>query len=147
MFLPGSPIKRKIQEMKIKKNDINCSLEKSESKSCQVNETFGETFSRVLEQIYIEAIPEIDKAIAKELALIITEVYRLRPNDSVKIDNAVHRAADVAEIFSMISKEHIETVIRKNDERKYPVKYRKAYLRTLLYNSVFEYSSEKIEDM
>lgn len=132
--------------MKIKKNDINCSLEKSESKSCRANETFRDTLNRIEKQIDIECFYQNERDLVRELFLIIAEVYRLSPSDRVKVDGQIYPAADVATVFEMLTADHIRQVIEKNNERKYPVKYRKAYLRTLLYNSVFEYSSATLED-
>ena len=132
--------------MEIKKNDINYSLEKSESKSCRANETFRDTLNRIENRIDIECFYESERDFVRELFLIIAEVYRLYPSDRVKVDGQVYSAADVAAVFEMLTADHIRQVIRKNAERTYPVKYRKAYLRTLLYNSVFEYSSATLED-
>ena len=132
--------------MEFKKNDTNLSQKESASKSCRVDETLGETIARVFEQIEIECFDKDDSAKARELCYIIAEVYRLDPYESVKVDGHNLSAGTVAATFELITNEHIKTVIRKNDERDYPVKYKKAYLRTLLYNSVFEYSSANLED-
>jgi len=132
--------------MNLDKNENNSAFEESASKSCRVDETLGEAIARCLEQISYESISKEDKDIARELCLIMAEVRRLAQKEYIKIDKAYHTAEDVSKVFEFITKEHIDNVIRKNSERNYAVKYRKAYLRTLLYNSVFELSSEKTED-
>lgn len=133
--------------MEFKKNDTNACSIQSGPKSCRVDETLSETIARVLKQIEIECFDKTDAAKARELCYIIAEVYRLDPYESVKVDGHNLLAGTVAATFELLTADHLKAVILKNDERNYPVKYKKAYLRTLLYNSVFETENTNFQDL
>lgn len=132
--------------MKIKKNNNTLSDNQSASKSCRADETFRETLERIIDRIDIECFTSDERPVVRELYLIMAEVYRLPPSERVKIDGRLMPAADVAAVFDMLNCEHIRFVLEKNADRTYRVKYRKAYLRTLLYNSAFELESRTLED-
>ncbi len=75
---------------------------------------------------------------ADELCLIIAEVYRLPRDTEIKIDGMKLSAGDVQEIYSLLTCEHIKLVLENFSRICYEVRFKKTYLRTALYNSVFE---------
>lgn len=117
---------------------------KSESKSSQVKYStlpFYRLLPIVLQQIEYEAFAPGKKARAYDIALIIAEVYKLPASASVRISGNDLPAEMVAEIFAELTSEHIEQVIENYAKAKYEITHTKTYLRTALYNSVFELSS------
>lgn len=100
--------------------------------------SFKDEIKAVAERLELYAVREIDKALAYELCAIIAEVNIMRPCFSVKIGGEALEAGLVKEIFSCLTNEHIENVIAAFDSCKYEIRNKKAYLRTALYNSVFE---------
>ncbi len=96
------------------------------------------------EQAEIECFDVSCRSLAKEICCIIAEVDYLAercPLNEIKIGKEKYTFALVSEVFSQLTHEHIEFVIDKFSKIKYEIKYRKSYLRTALYNSVFEMES------
>ena len=124
--------------MKNAKNEIYIEVKKSIVPSCQVRKrSFTEYLRAVENKIEIESFGE-DFAQAREIAMIIAEVLRLPETESVRIAGNNLPADMVADIFTYIEHEHVAEVIRRYREAKYEIKHTKTYLRTALYNSVFE---------
>ena len=90
------------------------------------------------EQIAIDCVPFEQILQAEELAAIIVEVLRLRPEDKLRVDGVMLPAADVQAVYAKLENEHIMHVIETYNEIPYPIKSPKMYLRTALYNAVFE---------
>ena len=114
-----------------KTNDLCC-----ESQS--VRPSFDDVLEQVKEQIAIDCVPFEQILQAEELAAIIVEVLRLRPEDKLRVDGVMHSAADVQAVYAKLENEHIMHVIETYNEIPYPIKSPKMYLRTALYNAVFE---------
>ena len=114
-----------------KTNDLCC-----ESQS--VSQSFDEVLEKVKEQISIDCIPLATLLQAEEIAAIIAEVLRLRPEDKLRVDGVMHSAADVQAVYAKLENEHVLHVIETYNEIPYPIKSPKMYLRTALYNAVFE---------
>ena len=114
-----------------KTNDLCC-----ESQS--VSPSFDEVLEKVKEQISIDCIPLATLLQAEEIAAIIAEVLRLRPEDKLRVDGVMHSAADVQAVYAKLENEHVLHVIETYNEIPYPIKSPKMYLRTALYNAVFE---------
>jgi hypothetical protein len=73
-----------------------------------------------------------------ELCLIIAEVNLLDLDAKIKIAGIETSAHIVQEVFTQIRSEHLEAVV-SNFQRVYtPIYNKKSYLRTSLYNVVFE---------
>lgn len=100
-------------------------------KNQSVNQSFDETLGKIKAQIEIDSVPVKLLLQAEELAVIIAEVMRLRQNDALKV-------GDVQAVFSKIENEHIIYVLEHYNEVPYRIRNPKQYLRTALYNSVFE---------
>lgn len=116
-------------------------MEKTNALCCQsqsVRPSFDEVLEKVKEQISIDCVPLATLLQAEELAAIIAEVLRLRPEDKLRVDGVLHTAADVQAVYAKLENEHIMHVIETYNEIPYPIRSPKMYLRTALYNAVFE---------
>jgi len=80
----------------------------------------------------------------KELCLVIAEVLILDPVSDVKINGSIMRAHVVQEVFSQIHNEHVCLVFKNFNNVSTHVFNKKAYLRTALYNAVFEIESGSV---
>lgn len=107
-------------------------------KNQSVNQSFDETLGKIKAQIEIDSVPVELLLQAEELAVIIAEVMRLRQNDALKVGGVIRPAGDVQAVFSKIENEHIVYVLEHYNEVPYRIRNPKQYLRTALYNSVFE---------
>lgn len=108
-----------------------------------VSLSFDEMLERVKGQIDFDAFPFEDIMQARELACIIAEVMRMRPSDNLKIDGRIMPVADVQAVYSRLENEHIANVMESFNQIPYVVRNKKAYLRTALYNAVFELGSSE----
>lgn len=113
--------------------------EKSGSSQVGHSETkLYEIFAEVQKQIdYDSFLPE-DRPLAREIALIISEIYRLPENADVRIGGITLSAGMVAEAYEQLGYSNVDIVIASFKKITYPVRNIKTYLRTALYNSVFE---------
>ena len=116
-------------------------MEKTNALCCEsqsVRPSFDDVLEQVKEQIAIDCVPFEQILQAEELAAIIAEVLRLRPEDKLRVDGVMHSAADVQAVYAKLENEHVLHVIETYNEIPYPIKSPKMYLRTALYNAVFE---------
>lgn len=123
--------------METKNNNNFSSLEQSRS----VSPSLYEILKSVRLQVEVDSFDYRRQQIANEICLNITEVLKLRPENEIKIDGAMLSVGMVQEVFSLLRNEHIQLVIEKYSKIRYKVNNKKAYLRTALYNSVFELES------
>ena len=86
------------------------------------------------------------KKIYYEMCLIIAEVNTLSPDDILKVADTKVNAFIVQEVFSLLSGEHLKTIANNYEKITYPVKQKKPYLLTALYNSVFELEAGYINE-
>lgn len=112
---------------------------------------FGTALAAVREQIEAGKMPPQDRAQAEEIASIIAEVLCLNPDSEISIGGEKISAALVSEIFFRIDSDRVRAVIRRYREATYKITHPKSYLRTALYNSVFDFEAsvenEVIRDM
>lgn len=116
-------------------------MEKTNALCCEsqsVRPSFDEVLEQVKEQIAIDCVPFEKILQAEELAAIIAEVIRLRPEDKLRVAGVLHTAADVQAVYAKLENEHILHIIETYNEIPYQIKSPKMYLRTALYNAVFE---------
>ena len=99
---------------------------------------FGTALDAVREQIDISVMPPLDRAQAEEIALIIAEVMCLSPEVEISIGGEKLPAFLVCEIYGRIDSDRVRAVIRRYREAAYKITHPKSYLRTALYNSVFD---------
>ena len=72
------------------------------------------------------------------MAMIIAEVYTTRPVTMIRIGPELMDALTVQEVFREIREENVERLIGKFKKITFPIRNVRGYLRTGLYNSVFE---------
>ena len=102
---------------------------------------FGTALAAVREQIEVETMPLQDRAQAEEIASIIAEVMCLAPDSEISIGGEKIPADLVSEIFFRIDGERVKEVISRYREATYKITHPKSYLRTALYNSVFDFEA------
>ena len=109
------------------------------------------SFSKLTEELEkslgIEYINESDRALFKELCFIICEMLLKDPESVIKIDGEDISAGRVSEIYLMLERYNLECVMERYKKITYDVHRRKSYLRSALYNSVFESESGLINDV
>lgn len=109
----------------------------SRAQSSRPSVGFAETVETVRAQIEIECVGDF-RAQAEEMALIVAEVYRLPSETPMRIAGRQIRAEDVAEVYSRLTAEHIRYVIGRFNAIDHEIQNKKSYIRTALYNAVFE---------
>ena len=100
--------------------------------------SFDDTLEEAKEQIDITCFPFALLKQAQEIAEIITEVMRLRPEDKLRVDGVLREAWDVQAVYAKLENEHVMHVLETYNEIPYKINSPKLYLRTALYNAVFE---------
>ena len=83
----------------------------------------------------------------KELCLIIAEVFVMDQNSVIKINGSNCYVHLVQEVYSQIRHDHVQLVFNNFNNVTQRIINKKAYLRTALYNAVFEFESQYINDM
>ena len=106
-----------------------------------VRPSYDETLEQVKVQIDYDCFPFGLIPIANEIAMIIADVFRMRPTDRIKVDDNLRSVTDVQSVYLNLEHEHIVSVIEKFDEIPYRVKRPRLYLRSMLYAEVFEHES------
>lgn len=74
----------------------------------------------------------------EELCRIIAEVYCLNPEREISIEGASLPVSLVQEVYNELDERHIYLVMENFAKITHKINYKKTYLRTALYNSVFE---------
>lgn len=77
----------------------------------------------------------------RELAKIVAEVYMLSGSLEINIDGRELSCSAVKDIYRNLTADHIRYVVEKFNSLEYEVRNIKSFLRTMLYNSVFELES------
>lgn len=108
--------------------------------------SFYERLDAIKDSVGFEYICERDKPLAHECCLIICEVMH-RPYGSVLIGGESVPLALIGEVYTSLTSEHIQHVCDKYNSIRYEIKRKKQYLRSALYNSVFELESSMINDV
>jgi len=103
--------------------------------------TFEATLENIKEILEIEELNTNDRQAAEEISLIIAEVMILHPETEIRINGTAMPVQLVQAIYSRLSSEHILLVLENFQKVTYEIKHKKTYLRTALYNSVFESSA------
>jgi hypothetical protein len=82
----------------------------------------------------------------KELCLVIAEAFLLESDSSVKINGSFVHTQLLKEVFSQLNHEHLRLVFDNFHNVTVRVYNKKAYLRTAMYNAVFELESTCTND-
>lgn len=104
--------------------------------------SLAQRMQSVRQQIEVDCFPIRDKALAEELAIIIAEVFLLNPDSEISIAGEKLPAHLVQEVYARLEHEHVRTVISHFRRATYRIIHTKAYMRTALYNSVFEFEAQ-----
>ena len=109
-----------------------------------------ETLEQVMRQVEYHCFADVHfrriDPFYKELCLVIAEVLILDPISAVKINGSIMRAHLVQEVYSQIHNDHVRLVFKNFHNVSTHVFNKKAYLRTSLYNAVFEIESGSVND-
>ncbi len=97
--------------------------------------------NQVAKQIELDCFENRYRAFANDICMIIAEVMFFPSSFKVRIDGQSLLAGTVAEVYKLLTHEHIALVIENFEKIAYRIKYKKTYLRTALYNSLFEYEA------
>lgn len=92
--------------------------------------------------IEIECFAPRDQPRAKEICLIIAEVALLPEWVDVQIAGEKLPAELVKDVYTHLTHEHVENVMRSFENARYTIVAKKTWIRTALYNSVFEFEHQ-----
>jgi hypothetical protein len=95
---------------------------------------FADFRTRLVDPLYIE------------LCLIISEVFLMDPEMFVKVNGSVILTRLVQDVYLRLRNDHLRLVFSNFQSVYSKIYNKKAYLRTALYNSVFELESSFIND-
>ena len=120
-----------------KENNTAASLPFSPSRP-----SFREAISLAKKQVSAFAFDESDKGIVEEICMIIAEIYMMNPDKPIRISGEWLDGYIVSEVFREIDSEHVRFVINSYKRVSGAIQNVKAYLRTMLYNSVFSIDAD-----
>lgn len=115
--------------------------------------TFREAVQVAAKQIDLEGFTDLapsgkaicgcDWLLAETLAMVMAEVYMGRPTYQLFVGGIAMNCQQIQEVYANLTHEHIAQAIRKiqGDKDKH-ARFRRPYLRTMLYNMVFEYEAQ-----
>ena len=83
----------------------------------------------------------------KELCLIIADVLLSYPDSVIKLNGQYICTKLVQDVFSQIRNRHLLLVFNNFHNVSHRILNKKAYLRTALYNAVFEFEAHFINDV
>lgn len=103
--------------------------------------SFREAFSRAAKQTELHCCDDPLKDQMRELCYIIAEVYIIDPDSKIAIADELLDAYLVQEIFGELGFLHLQMVMQNFNAKTELVRNKRAYLRTALYNAVFEFEA------
>lgn len=121
----------------------------NECENRSLRPSFREAISRAERQVgYWEMKKSSDKLmhqmnmeIVHEMCAIMAEVYMMDQTDKIRISGEWLNVYMVQDVFGEITREHVTDVLTDFNKLTCEIKNKKAYLRTMLYNSVFSLSA------
>ena len=104
----------------------------------------SEVIREVRGQVELDSFGYRDKKFARDLCVIVAEVYFLadRSEGNIRIEGTAIPYGLVRDVYRFLRGEHLEHVMARYRTVRYEVRNVKAYLRTALYNAVFELEGE-----
>ncbi len=87
-----------------------------------------------------------EKPFYEDCKKIIAEMFMINPDRDIPIAGENLKNRQVREVYLKLTPEHIRLVHDNFAKVKYAVRYKKAYLRTALYNSFFELELSSINE-
>ena len=109
--------------------------------------TFAEIRRHVEERIELDCFPPEYLRQAREFALIISEVYMLPETAEIQIAGQKMPVLLVLSIYDMLEHEDVLAVMDSLEKATYEIKHKKTYIRTALYNSVFERETRSLNEL
>ena len=123
----------------------NCGGESVGSPS--LRPSFREAISRAEGQVSYGAFASSPmKRLVHELCCIMAEIYMMDPCGKVRISGEWLDTYLVQEVFGEITHENVAVVCAEFSRLCCDVQNKKAYLRTMLYNSVFTLEADSVND-
>lgn len=84
-----------------------------------------------------------DWYLAQTLVMVMAEVYMARPKYELYVGGIPMECRQIQEVYANLTAEHIKHAVRKIQGGKDKhARFRRPYLRTMLYNLVFEYEAQ-----
>ncbi len=117
--------------------------------SCPVRPAFGQRQAEIREKMQLGSFVIRDRALAEELCSVIAEVYTLAESGegTIRIEGTPIPFGLVRDVYEFLTPEHLEHVIARYRSVIIPIRNPKAYLRTALYNAVFELEHSEENEM
>ncbi len=106
--------------------------------SCLSRPSFRDEIHHAEKQIEIQCFDDYEIEQAREICAIIAEVRLMRPDIPIKIAGELLDSTLVKQVFDEITASHVRLVIGNFNGVTGLIRNKRAYLRTALYNSVFE---------
>ncbi len=103
--------------------------------------TFRQAREKARAQFNMGFFDANDKNLAEELISNIAEVYMLHDAAPVKIEGEQIDGYIIKQVFEELAEENLQLVIDNFRRVPYTINHVKSYIRTALYNSVFEYEA------
>lgn len=102
--------------------------------------SFDETVGEVTRQLEVECLESrgYSKPQILEICMIIAEIYMRNPNGSVRIGKELLDNSIVQQVYRKLTAEHVDMVMDNLSHIKTVIHNKKQYIRTALYQSVFE---------
>ena len=86
----------------------------------------------------VDTFPPEDRGLAETIADIVAEMTMIPSGATVSIEGIAMPSDAVMDVYSELTREHVALVIENFRHVTYRIRHIKSYLRTALYNSVFE---------
>jgi len=113
-----------------------------------VGPSIMDTLEKVMAQVEYHCFADLNSGFIDrlywELCLIISEVLVLQPYSFIKINGSVISVHLVQEVYSNLHCEHLRLAFDNLCNVTSPIRNKKAYLRTVLYNVFFEIESHSL---
>lgn len=109
--------------------------------------SLGDHLRRIKAQIESECFEEEYRAQVAEICLIIAEVFMLPSTAEIQIAGQKLTVSLVCGIYDMLEWRDIVAVMDNTEKATYEIKHKKAYLRTALYNAVFERETREMNEL
>lgn len=102
--------------------------------------SFDETVGEVTRQLEVECLESrgYSKPQLLEICMIIAEIYMRNPNGSVRIGKELLDNSIVQQVYRKLTAEHVDMVMDNLSRITTVIHNKKQYIRTALYQSVFE---------
>jgi len=135
----------------IKASPLICTDKKSVSEwKTANNKSVLKMLDQVMQQVEYNCFTDLNlnhtDPLFKELCLIIAEVLVLDKDSVIKINGSFVSTCLVQEVYSLIHNEHVDLVFDNFKKVSQRIYNKKGYLRTALYNAVFEIESGNVND-